>query len=119
MQRMHSTTSLMGQNRWWLKLFFYLLDVGTANALILFRLSMKGTTNEKMNMLEFKKKLLTRMLGTKILDVYPHVESNHELVRCADKHHLCTYCFEWKKQKNTVEMCTSKLWITVVFSWNR
>ena len=37
MQRMHSTTSLMGQNQWWLN-FFYLLDVGTANPLILFQL---------------------------------------------------------------------------------
>ena len=35
-RRLHSNSTLMGQHRWWLKLFFYLLDVGTANALVLY-----------------------------------------------------------------------------------
>lgn len=45
----HATTSLslnfhstiIGQNRWWLKLFFCLLDVGTSNALVLYNEAMK------------------------------------------------------------------------------
>ena len=38
-RRLHCNSTIMGQNRWWLKLFFYLLDVGTANAMILYRLA--------------------------------------------------------------------------------
>jgi hypothetical protein len=36
MRRLHCNSTIMGQNRWWMKLFFYLLDVGTSNALVLF-----------------------------------------------------------------------------------
>jgi hypothetical protein len=36
MRRLHCNSTRMGQNRWWLKFFFYLLDVGTANALVLY-----------------------------------------------------------------------------------
>ena len=35
MRSLHCNSTIMGQNRWWLKLFFYLLDVGTSNALVL------------------------------------------------------------------------------------
>ena len=33
MRRPQCNSTIMGQKRWWLKLFFYLLDVGTSNAL--------------------------------------------------------------------------------------
>jgi len=39
MRRLHCNSTIMGQNRWWLKLFFYLLDVGTSNALVLYNKS--------------------------------------------------------------------------------
>ena len=42
MRRLHCNSTIMGQNRWWLKLFFYLLDVGTSNALVLYNESMKS-----------------------------------------------------------------------------
>jgi hypothetical protein len=35
MCRLHCNSTIMGQNRWWLKLFFYLLDAGTSNALVI------------------------------------------------------------------------------------
>ena len=41
MRRLHCNSTVMCQNRWWLKLFFYLLDVGTSNALVLYNLSRK------------------------------------------------------------------------------
>jgi hypothetical protein len=41
MRRLHCNSTIMGQNRWWLKLFFYLLDVGTSNALVLYNESCK------------------------------------------------------------------------------
>ena len=41
MRRLHYSSTIIGQNRWWLKLFFYLLDVGTSNALVLYNEAMK------------------------------------------------------------------------------
>jgi hypothetical protein len=41
MRRLHCNSTIMGQNRWWLKLFFYLLDVGTSNALVLYNESVR------------------------------------------------------------------------------
>ena len=51
MQRLHYNTTIMGLNQWWSKLFFYFLDVGTANALVLYRLSMN---NKSMNIANFE-----------------------------------------------------------------
>ena len=34
-KRLHCSSAIMGQNRWWLKIFFNLLDIGTSNALVL------------------------------------------------------------------------------------
>ena len=41
-RRLHSNSTLMGQHRWWLKLFFYLLDVGTSNALVLYNSTLQN-----------------------------------------------------------------------------
>jgi hypothetical protein len=57
-------SAIMGQHRWWLKLFIYLLDVGTANALVLYN----ETMHESMNIFEFKQKLVTCLLGTRLDD---------------------------------------------------
>ena len=51
MRRLHCNSTIMGKHRWWLKLFFYLLDVGTSNALVLH--TQTGVSN--MNIVEFKK----------------------------------------------------------------
>ena len=48
------------------------------------------------------------MLGTKILDVYPHVETNNDLVRSTDKHHLCTYCLMNGRNKKTRWKCAHR-----------
>ena len=53
MRRLHCNSTIMGQNRWWLKLFFYLLDVGTSNALVLYKLAKGGDAN-LMSIVEFK-----------------------------------------------------------------
>jgi hypothetical protein len=39
----------MGQNRWWLKIFFYLLDGGISNALVLY----KEATKPKNDIISF------------------------------------------------------------------
>ena len=44
-QRLHYSSTIMGQNPWWLKLFFYLLDVSMSNALVIYNEAMKGKQN--------------------------------------------------------------------------
>ena len=54
MRRLNCNSTIMGLHRWWLKLFFYLLDVGTSNALVLYR----AATNDKINVVKYKEKLV-------------------------------------------------------------
>ena len=55
MRRLHCNSTIMGQNRWWLKLFVYLLDVGTANAMIFYRLAVD---ENQINLADFKLKII-------------------------------------------------------------
>jgi hypothetical protein len=61
----YTATVIMGQSRWWLSLFIYLLDVGTSITLILFKESKEGK-NKDMTLFEFKSKLVNSFVGTKI-----------------------------------------------------
>jgi Transposase IS4 len=84
-RRKHCDSTIMGQHRWWLKLFYYLLDVATANALVLCNEAMQS----KMNMKDFKKKLVLYFVGTK-LEVVPRPFGHdvHELVA----RYKCVFC---------------------------
>jgi hypothetical protein len=73
MRRLQCNSTIMGQNRWWLKLFFYLLDVGTSNALVLHneyrRMNQKGDEgSSQMNIVEFKKQLVADFLGREAME---------------------------------------------------
>ena len=68
MRRLHCNSTIMCQNRWWLKLFFYLLDVGTSNALVLYNESAKmrtptNGTYTPMNIVSFKMQLVEGLMG--------------------------------------------------------
>ena len=65
MRRLHCNSTIMGQNRWWLKIFFYLLDVGTSNALVVYKEATKPK-NDKMSIVEFKKLLVLNFVGNKM-----------------------------------------------------
>ena len=60
MRRLHCNSTIMGSNRWWLKLFFYLLDVGTANALVLYRLT-QTDKGSNMSIVDFKKEIVQEL----------------------------------------------------------
>ena len=62
MKRLHCNSTIMCQNRWWLKLFFYNLDVATSNALVIYQLAMNDS---KLNIVYFKLLLLKHFLGTR------------------------------------------------------
>jgi hypothetical protein len=68
MRRLQCSSTIMGQNRWWLKYFFNLLDVGTSNALVLhneYRRTTKKNGKEASPkiIVEFKKQLVADFIG--------------------------------------------------------
>jgi Transposase IS4 len=77
-RRLHCNSTIMGGHCWWLK-FFYLLDVGTANALILYNYAVEG--NDDINLVEFKHKLIMGLVGTKLTTVQTTPNVVHEVVR--------------------------------------
>ena len=102
MRRLHCNSTIMGQKRWWLKLFFYLLDVGTSNALVLHNEYRKINAEKNqvpytaMNIVQFKMKLVDDLVGKSIDNLFESGE-------CADDQHTpvhvagtsrspCVYC---------------------------
>jgi hypothetical protein len=93
MRRLHCNSTIMGQNRWWLKLFFYLLDVGTSNALVLYKEATKPN-NAKMSIVEFKSILVESFVGNKLgLAPERNLELAHTLIQIGnDTRRICAYC---------------------------
>jgi hypothetical protein len=60
----------MGQQWWWLTLFFYLLDVGTSNALVLFNESKRIRKEKTLNIVQFKMKLVEDLVGRNIKNLF-------------------------------------------------
>jgi hypothetical protein len=99
MPRLHCNSTIMCQNHWWLKFFFYLLDVGTSNALVLFNASSKMLTraNENykpMNIVDFKLQLVEGLVG-RLIDsqsgqdeVVEHIPIKMQ----GEVRSRCTYC---------------------------
>ena len=89
-RRLHCNSTIKNQNSCWL-IFFYLLDVGTSNALVIFKES-TGDKNKDMNIVEFKKRLVKSFVGPKICQVEkvpePHMAERVEArLGCA----CCTF----------------------------
>jgi DDE_Tnp_1-like zinc-ribbon len=109
MRRLHCNSTIMGQNRWWLKLFFYLLDVGTSNALVLFNEAKRIRKEKKMNIVQFKMKLVEDLVGRNIDNLFDgggvdldqhtpvHVENNVRL--------RCAYCALMSRMRRTRYQC--------------
>jgi Transposase IS4 len=108
MRRLHCNSTIMEQHCWWLKLFFYLLDVGTANALVLYREAMNNeTTNKtttKITIVEFKAKLVNMLVGNKISKPVVLEPTVHEMIR-THRRHICTYCALFSKVTRTRYKC--------------
>ena len=98
MRRLHCNSTIMGQNRWWLKLFFYLLDVGTSNALVLHNEAKKKINPESfrpMNIVDFKMKIVESLVGQKINEPESAQEAppEHTLTRIeGDIRMACARC---------------------------
>ena len=102
MRRLHVQTNIIGLHRWWVRLFFYLLDVGTSNAMILY----SSTKNDnEVNLASFKRALVWHFVGDMLsTPVSPaNTEQRHLLVRISDEEDLrsmCTYCSMVDRQRH-------------------
>ena len=94
MRRLHCQSNVMGLHRWWLRIFFYLLDIGTSNSMVLFNEALQDK-KDKLNLVEFKHRLVHRLLGTRITDV-PRGPAIHQIVRIGGEsgsaRQRCAYC---------------------------
>jgi len=86
-RRLSCNSTIKGLHRWWLKLFFYLLDVGTSNALVLYN----EATGKSLNIAEFKKELIDAFIGAKIRNIPEEPNIEHSLV-CGEGRLKCVYC---------------------------
>jgi hypothetical protein len=104
MRRLHCNSTIMGQNRWWLKLFFYLLDVGTSNALVLYKEATKPK-NDKMTIVEFKTKLVESFQGEKLRITAPKADEVHTMEK-TNARHICAYCSLFSQRRRTRFRCS-------------
>ena len=91
----------------WLKLFFYLLDVGTSNALILYKLS-KGGSNNDMLIVDFKESLMKSFVGPQIEAI--QVDPNGMIPHLPEKamgRNRCAHCAIFGKSHHTRFCCAA------------
>ena len=112
MRRLHCNLTIMGQNHWWLKLFFYLLDVGTSNALVLYNESAKIRLNEAqytpMNIVQFKMQLVEDLVGRAIDDLFSSEEERLEHIPThieGGVRSRCAYCALLSRVRRTRYKC--------------
>jgi DNA polymerase III epsilon subunit-like protein len=107
MRRLHCCSTIMGQNRWWLKLFYYLLDVGTSNALVIYNEAMKGK-QQPLNIVEFKTRLVESLVGKNVMDLAQNQDRvvEHAKVKLpGNSRQRCTYCALTGIQSRSRFMC--------------
>jgi hypothetical protein len=76
-RRMHCNSTIKGLHRWCLNVFFYLLDVGTSNALVLYN----EATGKSLNITTFKRELVhASLIGHKIWNIPEEPTLQHSLV---------------------------------------
>jgi hypothetical protein len=75
----------MRQHCWWLKLFFCLLDVATANALVLYSTTLSAGDNN----CKIKSKLVMLFVGDGSKPVPHGVVTPHELRQQETSRHIC------------------------------
>ena len=103
MRRLHCSSSIMGHKRWWLKLFFYFLDVGTSNALVLYKEAMKDEA-KKMTIVKFKSVLIESFVGSTLVEVPETSKQMHQPVRVEGRHR-CAHCALYSMQCQTRYIC--------------
>jgi hypothetical protein len=93
MSRLHCNSTMIALQRWWLKLFFYNLDVGTANALLVVLFKKQATGQSDMNITMFKIEIVNSLVGHKLIEVVSTLQPSlvHSLER-GEARNQCVYC---------------------------
>jgi hypothetical protein len=106
MRRLHCNSTIMGQNCWWLKLFFYLLDAGTSNALVIYNEAMKGKQGP-FNIADYKTKVVEALVGGILKEGGDKMGAlEHTLIQIANgEHQRCSYCAATGLYRQTRYMC--------------
>jgi len=113
-KRMQCSSTIMGLDRWWLKLFFYMLDVGTGNALVLYNEQLKiraeGGEYSEWNMVQFKMKLVEDLTRKSMDELFgnfvPDDEAKHVCVPIPGGRRVkCAYCGVMTRETRTRFMC--------------
>ena len=114
MRRLHCNSTIMCQKRWWLKLFFYLLDVGTSNALILYnesqRIRLQPNNYTPVNIVTFKMELIEGLVGKTMDDLFEEEEMEvpHSPIHIeGDVRARCAYYALLSRQRRTRYKCVS------------
>ena len=87
-QRLHCQTNVIGFHRWWIRMFFYLIDVACL-------LYMEHTGNHNMNMPLFKQAIVKQLWGVAIYTTIKAVDDTpkHVLVAIGwDNKDICSCC---------------------------
>ena len=84
--------------------FFYLLDVGTSKALVLYKLS-KGGPGFLMSIVEFKDQLVHSFVGSR-LQLIPEAVVQHLPVKTVHRKH-CAHCALFSKHRRTRFRCSA------------
>jgi Transposase IS4 len=117
MIRLSCNCTIMYTRRWWLKPFFYLLDVATGNAMVLYNefLRLKaeenGTEFQKVNIAKFKLLLVEDLIGGSIEALLDSSlvsqQDEHVCIPIEGKHgrHRCAYCSLMSRNCRTRFQC--------------
>ena len=106
MRRLHCNSTIMGQNRWWLKLFFYLLDAGTSNALVIYNEAMKAKQGP-LNIADYKTKVVEALVGRILKEGGDNTGApEHTMIQIANgERQRCSYCAATGLYHRTRYMC--------------
>lgn len=98
--------------RWWIKVWFYLIEAAIVNSYIIYKDSWRkahpvGT--KPMTYLVFRSKLADELIGnSKTYPVQEHEHGDHRLIKSAKKNlRRCRYCSTASKPKRSVYECIS------------
>ena len=104
MRWLHCNSTIMGQHHWWLKLFFYLLDVGTSNSLVIFKLA-KGHEVSNMSIVEYKEEIVKALLGPRLLEIPKSLVKHSPIKTEGRKRNRCAHCALFSRVRRTRFHC--------------
>jgi hypothetical protein len=110
----------MGQNCWWLKLFFYLLDAGTSNAFVLYNEAMKGKQGP-LNIADFTTKVVEALVGGILKEGGNNVGApEHAMIQIASREPKgAPFAPQLLVSTIKLDICVKDVVFHILFNWLR